>query len=82
MGGSRIFFGNLKGEDLLGDSIKMDLKEMAWKDVDWIHPIQDYGKLASSCKYRNEPFDSIKCKEFLSKCTISSFSRGTLSYSW
>lgn len=41
MGDRRIFFGNLKGEDLLEDNIKMDLKEMGWKDVDWSHLIQD-----------------------------------------
>jgi hypothetical protein len=34
-------FGNLKGEHLLKDNIKMDLKEMALKDVVWVHLIQD-----------------------------------------
>jgi hypothetical protein len=27
----------------MGDNIKTDLKEMAWRSVDWIDPAQDRG---------------------------------------
>jgi hypothetical protein len=40
--------GKREGKRVLGrpsrrweDNIKMDLKEIRWEDVDWIHPDQD-----------------------------------------
>jgi len=32
---------NLKGRDHLEDNIRMDLRELGWKDVDWIQLAQD-----------------------------------------
>jgi hypothetical protein len=38
---------NLKGRnnsedlDMMGNSIRMDLREMGWKVVDWLHVVQD-----------------------------------------
>jgi hypothetical protein len=41
---------NLKGEPLgrsrrrWKDNIRMDLREIGWEDVDWIHLVQDRGQ--------------------------------------
>jgi hypothetical protein len=46
------------------DNIRMDLREIKWKGVDWIHLDQDMDQwraLVSS----NEILGSIKCGEFL-----------------
>jgi hypothetical protein len=40
------------------DNIKMDLAEIGFGDVDWIHLAQDRDR--SSCEYGNEPLGSIK----------------------
>jgi hypothetical protein len=44
----KILFGKPEGKRPLGrprrgfeDNIRMDLKEIGWKDVDWIHLAQD-----------------------------------------
>jgi hypothetical protein len=46
------------------DNIKMDLREIGFGDVDWIHWVQDRDR-AGSCEHGNEPLGSIKCGEFL-----------------
>jgi hypothetical protein len=43
------------------DNIKMDLKEIECKNVDWIHLKQ----VAGFCEHHNELLNSIKCWEFL-----------------
>jgi hypothetical protein len=42
----------------------MDLGEIGFGDVDWIHWAQDR-QVAGSCEHGNEPSGSIKCGEFL-----------------
>jgi hypothetical protein len=46
------------------DNIKMDLGEIGFGDVDWIHRAQDNGQVAGCCDHDNEPSGSIKCGEF------------------
>jgi hypothetical protein len=46
------------------DNIKMDLREIGFGDVDWIHWAQDR-ELADSCEHGNEPSGSIKFGKFL-----------------
>jgi hypothetical protein len=36
---------NLKGRDNLEDKIRMDLREIGWKVVDWKHMAQDRSQL-------------------------------------
>jgi hypothetical protein len=43
----------------------MDLREIGFGDVDWIHWAQDRDRWMGSCEHGNEPSGSIKCKEFL-----------------
>jgi hypothetical protein len=43
------------------DSIKTDLREIRWDDMDWGDVAQD----RNSCEHGNEPSDSIKCLEVL-----------------
>jgi hypothetical protein len=47
------------------DNIKMDLREIGFGDVDWIHWAQDRDRVASSCEHGNEPSGSIKYGKFL-----------------
>jgi len=42
----------------------MDLREIEWEVVDWIHLAQ--GLVVGSCQHSNEPSDSIEGGEFLS----------------
>jgi hypothetical protein len=46
------------------DNIKMDLREIGFGDVDWIHWAQDSYRW-NTCEHDNEPSGSIKCREFL-----------------
>jgi hypothetical protein len=41
----------------------MDLREIGWGGIDWIHMIQDRGP---ACEHGNESSDSIKCCKILS----------------
>jgi predicted membrane protein len=48
MAAKRILMGNPEGRRLLGrprrswvGNIKMDLRELGWDDIDWIHVVQD-----------------------------------------
>jgi hypothetical protein len=43
------------------DNIKMDLREIGFGEVDWIH----WAQVAGSCEHGDEPSGSIKCGEFL-----------------
>jgi hypothetical protein len=47
------------------DNIKMDLGEIRFVDVDWIHLAQDRDRWRGSCEHSDEPSSSIKCREFL-----------------
>jgi hypothetical protein len=71
-GAFNILVGKPEGRRPLGrprrrreDKIKMDIREIGFGDVDWIHLAQDSGQVVSSCKYGDEPSGSIKCGTFL-----------------
>jgi hypothetical protein len=42
----------------------MDLREIMWEVVDWIHLVQDRA-VCQTCENVNELSASIKCEEFL-----------------
>jgi len=46
------------------DNIRIDLREIVWETVDWIHLAQDRGQW-QTCEQGNEPSGPIKCGEFL-----------------
>jgi hypothetical protein len=67
-GAYNILVGRPEGRRPLGkprhrweDNIKMNLREIGFGDVDWIH----WGQVAGSCEHGNEPSGSIKRGEFL-----------------
>jgi len=39
---------------------RIDLRELRWKVVDWIHPTHDMGPDAGSCQHGDEPLGSAK----------------------
>jgi hypothetical protein len=41
----------------------MDLREIGWEDVGWIHLTQDRGPVAGSCEHINETSCSTKGAE-------------------
>jgi len=43
----------------------MDVTEIVWEDVDWIHLAQDTKHLRGLCEHSNEYPGSIKGREFL-----------------
>jgi hypothetical protein len=45
----------------------MDLREIGWEGVDWMHLAQDRGPVAVGWQHDNECSGSIKCGEFLDK---------------
>jgi hypothetical protein len=47
------------------DNVKMDLREIGFAGVDWIHLDQDRDRWPALVKHGNEPSGSIKCGEFL-----------------
>jgi hypothetical protein len=47
------------------DNIKMDLREMGYEGVDWIHLAQDRDQWWGSCEHDNEPSGSILSEQFL-----------------
>jgi hypothetical protein len=49
--------------------IKINLTEIGFGDVDWIHLAHDMD-LAGSCEHENEPCVSIKCGEFLDYLSV------------
>jgi hypothetical protein len=53
-------------------NIRVDLREVGWEVVDWIHlSTLEYGPVAGSCERGNEPSGSIKGGKFfhyLSDC--------------
>jgi hypothetical protein len=49
------------------DNIKMDLREIGFGDVDWIHWAQDRDRWRAIV---NEPSGSIKCGEFLDQLSV------------
>jgi hypothetical protein len=51
----------------------MDLREIGWGGIDWVHQTQDMGQFEDSCKHGNEASGFIKCLEifeFLSDCWL------------
>jgi hypothetical protein len=67
-GACNILVGRSEGRRPLGrprrrweNNIKMDLREIGFWDVDWIH----WAQVAGSCEHGNEPSGSIKYGEFL-----------------
>jgi hypothetical protein len=47
------------------DNIKMDLREIEWNGVEWIHMAQDRDQWGGSCEHIIEPSGSMKCWERL-----------------
>jgi hypothetical protein len=47
------------------DNIRMNLWEMGWEVVDWMHLYEDRDQLRGSCERGNGPSGSTKGKEFL-----------------
>jgi len=45
--------------------IRMDLREIGWKDVEWIHLAQDMDQWWALMNMVNEPSSFIKGEEFL-----------------
>jgi hypothetical protein len=64
---------NLKGRDNWkdpatvdgGDNIRMDLREVGWEGVDWIHLPQDRDQWQAFVNTVNEAISSIKGGEFI-----------------
>ena len=48
----------------LDDSIKIDLHEVGWGDMDWIELAQDRDRGTGTCESGSEPSGSTKCEEF------------------
>jgi hypothetical protein len=46
-------------------NIKMDLREIGWDGMDWIHLAQDRDQWRALVNNGNEPSGSIKCWEVL-----------------
>jgi hypothetical protein len=46
------------------DNIRMDLREIGWEVVDWIHLAQDSGPMAGCCEHGSECSGSIEGSEF------------------
>jgi hypothetical protein len=70
----KIFVGKPERKTPLGrpsgrwvDNIKMDLREIGWEGVDWMHLAYDKGTVASCFEHDNEPSGSIKGGGFLDK---------------
>jgi hypothetical protein len=59
----RSLYSILVGKPGGKDNIRIDLREIRWEGVDWIHLAQDRGQ--DPCEYGNEPSGSIKGGEFL-----------------
>jgi hypothetical protein len=55
----------------------MDLREIGWESVAWMHLVQDRDHWWTFCEHGNEPSGSVKSMEFLDIVTIS-FSRTLL----
>jgi hypothetical protein len=49
------------------DNIKMYLREVGWRGMDWINLTQERDRWAGSCECGDETSCSIKCGEFLEK---------------
>jgi hypothetical protein len=49
--------------------IKLDLKVIGLRGVDWINVAQDWVHVAGSCEHGNELLGSIECGEFLDYLT-------------
>jgi hypothetical protein len=71
-GAHNILVGRPEGRRPLGrprrrweDNIMMDLREIGFGDIDWIHWAQDRDRWRALVNTVNEPSGSIKCGEFL-----------------
>jgi len=65
--GYSVLVGKSEGKRSLGrtrhrceGNIRMDLREMGWKNVDWIHLAQDKKTVEGSCKHGTEPSGCVK----------------------
>jgi hypothetical protein len=47
------------------DNIRIDLREIKWEVVGWVHLAQDKDQVAACCEHGNEHSGSIKGGEFL-----------------
>jgi hypothetical protein len=68
MNACRILVGKSEGKRPMGiprrrwvDNIKMDLREIGWDGMDFIHLAHDRDQWEGSCERGNEPPGSIKC---------------------
>jgi hypothetical protein len=63
--------GKPEGRGLLGrlacawEDISINLREIAWEDVDLYSCDSGWGPMAGSCEYDNETSGSVKGEEFL-----------------
>ena len=71
-GAYRVLVGKPEGRRSLGrprrtweGNIEMDLQEVGWRVIDWIHLAQDRDRWQGCGECGNEPSGSIKCGEFL-----------------
>jgi hypothetical protein len=71
-GAYNILVGKPEGRRPLGrprhrweNNIKMNLREIGFGDVDWIHLAQDRVRWRALCEHSYEPSGSILCGEFL-----------------
>jgi len=46
------------------NNIRMDLMEIGWEDVDWMHLGHSKGTVAGCCEHGNEPLGFMKGMEF------------------
>jgi hypothetical protein len=67
----KILIGRCKGKRQLGrprfrwvDNIRMDLREVGWEGVDWIH-LEGLGLVAGSCECNTKPLGFMKGSEFV-----------------
>jgi hypothetical protein len=49
----------------LEDNIRMDVREMVWEVVSWMHPAQLRDSWPGPCEHSSEPWDYIKGGGFL-----------------
>jgi len=47
------------------DNIRLDLREIMWEGVDWIHLAQNRGHWWGPCEHGNDPSGSVKSGEFV-----------------
>jgi hypothetical protein len=78
----RILVGRLEGKRPLGrprrrweDNIRMDLREIGWGGMDWIHLAQDRDQRRAVVNTVMNHWVSLKVGKFFSSCPTGGFSR-------